>query len=191
MRCRLLLLWLLAREATSLTLPSSFLGRPLSHVNYDAAGDDALLVMRKQKASDKRTRARQRGLLQEEAPVLTAPSSRTTSPMQAKGAWQTKKAVVVPTATTATLGGRGRSRKRSAVYTSLSFYHNKFLHLLQAEYEAEVRAHVPVAWSVFPWRASLFHSCRHTRTHPLTHFPIITCRKKRSSGGSRPVWTIP
>jgi hypothetical protein len=144
MRCRLLLLlWLLAREATSLTLPSSFLGRPLSHVNYDAASDDTLLVMRKQKASDKRTRARQRGLLQEEAPVLTAPSSRTTSPMQTKGAWQTKKAVVVPTATSATtMGGRGRSRKRSAVYTSLSFYHNKFLHLLQAEYEAEVRAPV-------------------------------------------------
>ena len=34
-------------------------------------------------------------------------------------------------------GGRGRSRKRSMLYTSLSFYHNKFMQLLQAEYKAE------------------------------------------------------
>jgi hypothetical protein len=142
--CRLLLLLLLLlllSGATSLSLPSSFLGRPLS-LPPTAAGHDHPLVMRKQKASDKRTRQRQRGLL-EDTPVLTVPSSSwTTSPMQAKGAWKTKAQVAAaPTATSTTVGGRGRSRKRSAVYTSLSFYHNKFLQLLQAEYEAEVRLH--------------------------------------------------
>jgi hypothetical protein len=35
--------------------------------------------------------------------------------------------------------GRGRSRKRSTLYNSLAFYHNKFLILLTDEYQAEVR----------------------------------------------------
>jgi hypothetical protein len=34
--------------------------------------------------------------------------------------------------------GRGRSRKRSTLYNSLAFYHNKFLILLTDEYQAEV-----------------------------------------------------
>ena len=38
-------------------------------------------------------------------------------------------------------GGRGRSRKRSTLYHSLSSYHSKYLNLLTAEYKAEVRRH--------------------------------------------------
>ena len=97
------------------------------------------LVMRKQKASDKRTRRRQKGLVEVdddfEKGVMTQ------SPMQERGVWKEKKKVTASRSALAPspTGGRGRSRKRSNLYASLSFYHDKYLKLLTQEYKAEVR----------------------------------------------------
>lgn len=119
------------------------------------------ITMRKQKASDKRTRKRQRGdfLVDEQAvsaaAVVASATTLTSSPMSAAGPWQ-HKATTLPLQlkqqdilleSSGASGvrpkkktpGRGRSRKRSTLYNSLAFYHNKFLHLLTAEYQAEVR----------------------------------------------------
>ena len=41
-------------------------------------------------------------------------------------------------------GGRGRSRKRAALYNTLSSYHNKYLDLLTKEYQYEVRYNILV-----------------------------------------------
>jgi hypothetical protein len=108
--------------------------------------------MRKQKASDRRTSKRQRGEIEDEnmAAVGSRATTLTTSPMSAAGMWNLKqpsstmqrpKQLADGLATTKKRApaGRGRSRKRSTLYNSLSFYHNKFLQLLTAEYEAEVR----------------------------------------------------
>ncbi|KAL7579834.1 hypothetical protein ACA910_004847 [Epithemia clementina (nom. ined.)] len=104
--------------------------------------------MRKQKASDKRTRRRQKGNLSEEEEYFSRPTL-TQSPMQQRGRWNDKKSDSAayersssPTSSasssvTVSGGGRGRSRKRSAFYHSLSFYHDKFLSLLTDEYKAE------------------------------------------------------
>jgi hypothetical protein len=92
----------------------------------------AALTMRKQKASDRRTRRMQRG---EDAVI--EPPTLTRSPMSL-AAWQhktlTKNAEPAPQP-----GGRGRSRNRSNLYNTLSSYHGNFLSLLTAEYRAEVR----------------------------------------------------
>lgn len=94
-----------------------------------------MLTMRKQKASDRRTRRMQRG-----DDAVVEPQTLTSSPM-ALARWQHK----TLTKNTATIGaspqtgGRGRSRKRSNLYNTLSSYHGTFLSLLTAEYYAEVR----------------------------------------------------
>ena len=128
-----------------LTSSTTFYGNPLLlTTNNDGRHNDinarAQLYMRKQKASDKRTRRRQRGLV-EESPVVTA-ASLTTSPMQQQGTAWTKKTTTTSMLPRPATGGRGRSRKRSMLYTSLSFYHNKFMRLLQEEFKAEVRINV-------------------------------------------------
>ena len=142
--------------------PSSrFLGQPLIQHHgavprNNGGGAATTLEMRKQKASDKRTRRQQRG------DVVFSPDnlmtgSITSSPMNGKS-WNHKQSswyqqqqqqqqgptsvLPVPTTLTtheASTGGRGRSRKRSALYNSLSLYHNKFLSLLTQEYKQEVR----------------------------------------------------
>lgn len=98
------------------------------------------LTMRKQKASDRRTRRLQRGG-EELAQDLILESLRntiTSSPMELTGAWSQKRGGF-PSQTREKTGGRGRSRKRATLYNSLSSYHNKFFTLLTAEYSAEVR----------------------------------------------------
>jgi len=67
--------------------------------------------------------------------------------MQSLGTWKSKELTVRPMSveteadgTTTKTGGRGRSRKRSALYNSLAMYHNHFLELLTQEYKAEVSA---------------------------------------------------
>ena len=119
---------------------STFHGSPLlvwKEENKDADSDHrAQLYMRKQKASDKRTRRRQRGEVMDE-PTITLPSV-TTSPMNVQGEWKQKTTTRSALLGKQVTGGRGRSRKRSMLYSSLSFYSNKFMHLLQAEYKAEV-----------------------------------------------------
>ncbi len=100
------------------------------------------ITMRKQKASDRRTTRRQRGgeelteerikenLSQREVTI-------TSSPMSKKGDWNLKKQGDLTEGRNKS-GGRGRSKKRSLLYNSLSLYHNKFLNFLTAEYKAEV-----------------------------------------------------
>ena len=135
---------------------SAFLGQSLADqsTTRSALSDDApmgssgsrsnsraLLVMRKQKASDRRTRRRQRGILTQEEEL--GPLTVTDSPMKVVGPWRGKavqpNAVAVGAPSSAAKsGGRGRSRKRSNLYNGLSFYHNKFLTLLTHEYQVEV-----------------------------------------------------
>ena len=125
---------------------SSFHGRVLeTNSNAKAVSpfqQRAQLFMRKQKASDKRTRRRQRGGDDDDLLLSSSSStaSLTTSPMTAQGQWKQKTATrsALQSKQAVVTGGRGRSRKRSMLYTSLSFYHNKFLQLLQDEYKAEV-----------------------------------------------------
>ncbi|KAG7343912.1 superfamily I DNA/RNA helicase [Nitzschia inconspicua] len=112
------------------------------------------LTMRKQKASDRRTRRMQRGGDDSQLTQALIRDNLTTvltrSPMAAAGGWkqrQTSGSIIDRSAASAsssssppppsTGGGRGRSRKRSTLYNSLSSYHNKFLQLLTAEYRAE------------------------------------------------------
>lgn len=115
---------------------------------YYGASDG--MTMRKQKASDRRTRRMQRGseaLAQELIRDNLLRDSVTKSPMASMGPWNQKRGDV-PNQQNMALkertGGRGRSRKRSILYTSLSSYHNKFLQLLTAEYLAEVSLWFPM-----------------------------------------------
>lgn len=112
------------------------------------------MTMRKQKASDRRTRRMQRGgedlALQEIQDNIIKTITR--SPMDV-AEWNLKKQgrTLVPTSTSTTTSeqqqqqqhkatphGRGRSRKRLTLYNSLASYHTKFLRLLTVEYQAEV-----------------------------------------------------
>lgn len=109
------------------------------HPSSSASAD---ITMRKQKASDRRTRRMQRGgeeLTQER--IRENLSRRevtiTSSPMKEKGEWKLKRQGEL-TVAQIKAGGRGRSRKRSLLYNSLSLYHNKFFNFLTTEYKAEV-----------------------------------------------------
>jgi hypothetical protein len=127
---------------------SFFLGRPLVSrqlddvVMTDPAADDRLfrrsMTMRKQKASDRRTRRRQRGIeLEEERGVQIV--TVTESPMKTAGPWRGKTLQPdIATSVASVSGGRGRSRKRSTLYNSLSSYYNHYLRLLTLEYQVEV-----------------------------------------------------
>lgn len=136
----------LLQPVLSLSIRSSvFHGRPLvvsdsrqiPHGDRDRGQGIGCLVMRKQKASDKKTRRRQlEGENMATSLDISSVGTMTTSPMEQTGVWK-RKMPVAPQATTRT-GGRGRSRKRSTLYQSISFYHNKFLKLLTEEYKAEV-----------------------------------------------------
>jgi hypothetical protein len=133
------------------TIKSSFCGTTCwaqvfksdSPKNARCSGISTTLTMRKQKASDRRTRRLQRG----DGEVLKQREfmgSVTSSPMQQAGSWSQKSlAATEPQALTdgnnkAAIGGRGRSRKRSTLYNTLASYHDKFFSLLTAEYRAEV-----------------------------------------------------
>lgn len=152
----LVLLTLRAGASHALSVRSTvFLGQELRRPHppqtaapaADGGGSGRTLSMRKQKASDRRTRRLQRGLDSGEG--ISAILTVTESPMKAAGPWRGK--TLQPTYKDATLthsavsataksGGRGRSRKRSTLYHSLSQYHNHFLRLLTLEYQFEVSA---------------------------------------------------
>ena len=138
----------------------------LSSSNHDDWGDDndknvdmgefSLRQYRKQKASDRRTRRMQRGgnpttLDMERAAATGFPikddvnkKTMTISPMQQAGQWGQKRINnnkhYFPTvgSSSSSGGGRGRSRKRSQLYSSLATYQDKFLRLLMDEYRIEV-----------------------------------------------------
>lgn len=128
----LLRVLLLPSAIAALSLKSGFHGSPVQHATYQAT---STLEMRKQKASDRRTRRAQRGedLLTPDAFATTG--SITSSPMNGK-TWRHKQTTSMQQPQQS--GGRGRARKRSALYNSLSLYHNKFLRLLTEEYKQEV-----------------------------------------------------
>ena len=101
------------------------------------------MTMRKQKASDRRTRRMQRGGGEELALQETIQDNIiktiTSSPMDL-AEWKYKKirnSFPTPAAEQHKAHGRGRSRKRQTLYNSLASYHTKFLRLLTVEYQAE------------------------------------------------------
>jgi hypothetical protein len=176
-----------SRTVQALSLQSSvFHGSSLvtSSPSYSVSSSSSEITMRKQKASDRRTRRAQRGEIEDErmeAVGSLSTKTLTTSPMSAAGPWNLKQssssastmqmqrpplmkqqlqatgageksapfvnqstrdsdsASTSGSSKTARTPGRGRSRKRSTLYSSLAFYHNKFLILLTDEYQAEVR----------------------------------------------------
>ena len=118
-------------QSLSLSQKTSFGGRHVLH--NDPFHQCSLLTMRKQKASDKRTRRSQRGEVLESD--LSSKSNLRSSPIGK--AWQYKS--VDMRSPSNTVGyGRGRSRKRSQVYNNLSSYHSHFLDLITQEFLAEV-----------------------------------------------------
>ena len=127
-----LVLFLVVAAPEETTAYSNFLGKSLSH--RQPAFNVATLTMRKQKASDRRTRRLQRGLLDKEEELNM--ETMTKSPMQSSQWCHKQSTTLVESQVKA--GGRSRSRKRSTLYNSLSSYHSHFLNLLTAEYKAEV-----------------------------------------------------
>ena len=108
-----------------------------------SAGANGEITMRKQKASDRRTRRMQRGGEELSQEMIRENLSRrevtiTSSPMTKKGEWKQRRQAGDMIDVKIKTGGRGRSRKRSLLYISLSLYHNKFLNFLTKEYIAEV-----------------------------------------------------
>jgi hypothetical protein len=141
-------------DGLSLSSLSSFHGRlllripetgPASRRRQSASTN---LFMRKQKASDRRTRRLQRGDEDDTAQVLLTKSltekTITSSPM-ADAPWNFKSRGNQLQQIQQQPGGRGRSRKRSTLYNSLSSYHQKYLNLLTFEYQAEVREFVALS----------------------------------------------
>lgn len=139
-----------------MSFSSNFAGSKLIHHDCGNSKQDqtTLLVMRKQKASDKRTSRLQRGLIDEisslGASTLTSmpmypaePLVGVTKSPMANAIWNHKSVSnrnafpdSRPTQQVST-GGRGRARKRAEVYSSLANYHSEFLAMLTAEYRAE------------------------------------------------------
>ena len=139
---------LLFNSSTGLHLSSSsFCGQSLQFQNAVAAIKDrsstasglASLTMRKQKASDRRTRRMQRGGEDVAQDMINQSVQKTiTSIPMTQWNYKNRGTAYQPMMKEKS-GGRGRARKRSTLYHSLSSYHSKFLNLLTAEYKAEVR----------------------------------------------------
>src|SRR5210317_940978 len=131
-------------QPTPMTLNNS--RRPTSGISS--------LVMRKQKASDKRTARLQRGQLDNAESSFTpqalssASTSTTTqilsSTPMSKTKWKHKKielrsrgVKVDNNSNVMQPGGRGRARKRLKLYNSLASYHATFSNLISEEYQLE------------------------------------------------------
>jgi hypothetical protein len=125
-------------ETHAFSLHSSFTGELVHHATSQTA-PFAKITMRKQKASDKRTRRMQRGQVLDSS-LDTLPVRPGMSPLtpMSTGAWTHKTVLKNQFQSSTKEGGRGRSRKRSVVYSNLASYHNHFLELLTAEFLAEV-----------------------------------------------------
>ncbi len=124
--------------------------------NQNNARRTSTLVMRKQKASDKRTARMQRGNVDSGSlfapPSLATATQILTSTPMTNSEWKHK---IVNTKTSGAgtsdndsngaaagaggSGGRGRARKRLKLYNSLASYHSTFLELISDEYQMEVR----------------------------------------------------
>ena len=141
---------LLLRKVAGLSLglqTSPFLGRTVitDTLQYDRSYENNIITMRKQKASNKRTRRLQKGgkdqFDADDATTSDFISSSLKTPT-ATSSWDyksissSKNKNSFPSSQSE--GGRGRSRKRSQLYNSLSSYHSHFLKLITAEFLAEV-----------------------------------------------------
>ena len=129
--------------------------------NHRPTAGVASLTMRKQKASDRRTRRLQRGGDDIAQDMINQSLQRTITSMPMTQ-WNYKSRGNEQQPRKEKSGGRGRSRKRSTLYHSLSSYHSKFLNLLTAEYKAEVRH----------WQPSGYHSGLLLLRAPCV-FPVI------------------
>jgi hypothetical protein len=132
-----LALLMLQANALSFSPQSRFTG---NKVHHDTTVHSTSITMRKQKASDKRTSRMQKNH-DTESFTDTIALRTGTSPLtpMSTGQWKHKTVVVMnQLESTGRLGGRGRSRKRSAVYSNLASYHGQFLELLTKEFLAEV-----------------------------------------------------
>ncbi len=103
----------------------------------------SVITMRKQKASNKRTRRLQREG-KDGTDDISSLSSITSSPLATPiitNSWNYKAlhSRSIQTSANTNEKGRGRSRKRSLLYNSLSSYHSHFLKLITDEFLAEVR----------------------------------------------------
>ncbi len=145
----------LSSDGFSVTRISSFSGKQVCHT---VSSNDSTITMRKQKASDKRTRRMQRSSqLLENTESLSRQGNGPLTPMST-GQWKHKslsssRALL---GNTDTSGGRGRSRKRSAIYSNLASYHTQFLELLTAEFLAEVS----LIRVLCHWITSVLPGCR-------------------------------
>lgn len=127
---------MLQANALSFSPQSRFTG---NKVHHDTTVHSTSITMRKQKASDKRTSRMQKNH-DTESFTDTIALRTGTSPLtpMSTGQWKHKTVVVMnQLESTGRLGGRGRSRKRSAVYSNLASYHGQFLELLTKEFLAE------------------------------------------------------
>lgn len=135
--CTLQLLLWNGIQTYAYSLRSSFNGRLVQHMESQTA-PHTKITMRKQKASDKRTRRMQKNSAVDSA-LNTLPLRPGSSPLTplSSGAWTHKTVVKNQFVSSTKEGGRGRSRKRSIVYSNLASYHNHFLELLTKEFLAE------------------------------------------------------
>lgn len=126
---------LLRTSAFSHSPPSNFIGNQVLQ-HYPQNGSS--LTMRKQKASDKRTSRMQKNLDIESATTSLEIGSATStlSPLKIRDL-QEKYVFTKNQFESSISRGRGRSRKRSAVYNNLASYRNHFLELLTQEFTAE------------------------------------------------------
>ena len=134
------------------SLSSSFHGQtvpschPHHHHYRRCRNSNAVITMRKQKASDKHTARKQRGLLEQDVNNDYSSYSRQilSSTTFTKNEWKDKKIElrsnndIINTNNVKGGGGRGRARKRYNLYNSLLGYHTTFLELIQREYRMEV-----------------------------------------------------
>lgn len=128
-------------QAWVLPKASSFMGQPVAsdqRYYYETHNDDNMLwTMRKQKASDRRTRRLQRN---DSVSTVARQATATISPMET-AVWKHRRVVAgqpLHDKRTTTKKGRGRSRKRATQYQVLQHYQQHFLDQLTAEYKAEV-----------------------------------------------------
>lgn len=129
-------------HALSLRLHSSqFLGNNVNSFSQEGerSRNRMIITMRKQKASNKRTTRLQRGN-DDNSQVSTMDSLSSLATPTSTSSWNYKSVspALLKNASNMNDKGRGRSRKRSQYYSSLSAYHTHFLNLITAEFLAEV-----------------------------------------------------
>ncbi len=134
---------LVPSHSLSLRLHSSqFLGNNVNSFSKEneKSSNRMIITMRKQKASNKRTTRLQRGD-DDNSQVSTMDFLSSLVTPTSTSSWNYKSVsspALLKNVSNLNEKGRGRSRKRSQYYNSLSAYHTHFLDLITAEFLAEV-----------------------------------------------------